>query len=128
MTNLTEDQRARLNSRPSAILRGLIADMTADAEDAAINYAVGVVGKKRSAAAADRTVDAQAVLAHAHRVLALWVVGPASWAMLGVWDEEARALCAESRAATIPWRARLGAALAIPDADGGVRVAVRGAS
>lgn len=107
MTTLTEDQRARLNSRPVAILRGLILDMLGGAEEAAIDYAC-----EATSTTANATVSAREVLAHGSRTLAMYVSdGHPSQNILVFWDAEKH--CSDTGKALAPWRARLAAALEI---------------
>lgn len=112
---LTPAQRGRLNSREVRILRGLILDMVGDAEEAAIEYAVGLKGGMVPTISGNRTVSARETLGHGQRVLGHYVADTSMEPMFYVWDRHATMCCTDTRINLLPWRARLAAALAIPE-------------
>lgn len=103
---LTQAQRVRLASRPVAILRVLILDMVGAAEAAAL---ASLYSDPAVTSAAWHAVDS--AMLHAHTALALYVGNDVS--MLYAWDSVEDAF--DDRAALATWRARLAAALAIPE-------------
>lgn len=104
---LTQAQRDRLASRDVRVLRVLILDMVGAAEAAAL---ASLYSDPAVTSAAWHAVDS--AMLHAHTALALYVGNDVS--MLYAWDSVEDAF--DDRAALVTWRARLAAALAIPEA------------
>lgn len=106
MTTLTEDQRARLTSRPVAILRGLIQDMVGAAEEVTIEHALSP-----NTLTKDAVSQARRCILNAQETIVWYVVDSAGRDMLSVWDDASQTPYYGAELA--PWRARLAAALEI---------------